>query len=306
MSVLRTFAKQTLWHSGAYTLAVRARPWFGVAVLAYHGVRDARRTLSGTSAELHVRREVLEEHLRVLRSLCTPISLDDWRRARRAGRTLPPRAVLVTFDDGYRSVLRYALPLLERYDVPAVAFVCTGPVRSGQLLWYDALEYAGQAADIERAKQLSYDDWRRLVEACRNVSPPDDERAVLDPDEVAQLAAHPLIEVGAHTVDHPILARASVAVQRQQIADSVRDLQNWTGRAVRAFAYPNGRPGCDFTGETLGVVRELQLDCAFSTEPRIAAAHDPMEACPRFTMLDAISGAHLAQYLSISWVNTVA
>jgi peptidoglycan/xylan/chitin deacetylase (PgdA/CDA1 family) len=301
MSGVRNFAKETLWQTRAYALAARVRPWRGVAVLTYHGVRDATNTRAGTFEELHVRRDVLEGHLRVVRSVGTPISLDDWRRARAGSGSLPPRAVLVTFDDGYRSVQRFALPLLQQFDVPAVCFVCTGPSRAGELLWYDALERANRAAEVEPAKQLPYDEWQRLTSACRTKADPGDERAVLSPDDIAELARHPLVEIGAHTVDHPILARASVTVQHQQIARSLAELRDWTGCEVRAFAYPNGQPDRDFTADTVDIVRSLGCDVAFTTEPRMATSHGAMLECPRFTMLDSMSDARLAQYLTLSW-----
>jgi hypothetical protein len=58
----------------------------------------------------------------------------------------------------------------------------------------------------------------------------------------------------------------------------------------------------------VSVLRTLakRIDAAFSTEPRIAACDDAMSACPRFTMMDAISDAHLAQYLSLSWPRSIA
>lgn len=305
MSLIRTLAKRCIWKTGGYTLVAATRPWRGVAVLTYHGVRDATATALGTSEELHVRQQELERHLRALRALATPISLDQWRQARRGGRPLPDRSVLVTFDDGYRSVWQFALPLLERYDVPAVAFVCTGPAQTGQLLWYDALELRGRAGEVESAKQLTYDAWKRLADEVRTLADANHARAVMTPEEIATLSQHPLIEIGAHTVDHPVLARASVAVQRQQIADSIETLQRWTRRPVRAFAYPNGRR-CDFTAETVAMLDDVGVDCAFSTEPRIAACDDSWKACPRFTMLDSISDAHLAQYLSVSWPRAIS
>jgi peptidoglycan/xylan/chitin deacetylase (PgdA/CDA1 family) len=301
MTIIRNLAKRALWHTGGYSLVSSANPWRGVAVLAYHGLRDAADTRLGTSDELHVRASVLESHLRVLRSLATPISLDDWLGARRHGRPLPPRAVLVTFDDGYRSVREVGVPLLERYDVPAVIFACTGRQRDGALFWFDALERAGRADEIEAAKRLPYPAWRALVDTIRIVAQPHDERAVMTAHEIARCAEHPLLEIGAHTVDHPVLARASVEVQHDQIAHSVNTLSEWTGRRVRSLAYPNGRPGIDFTATTMALAKRLRLECAFSTESRLARVGDECLALPRFTMLDTITDAHLAQYLTLTW-----
>lgn len=305
MSVLRTLAKQCLWKSGGYALVAAARSWHGVAVLAYHGVRDARSTASGTSEELHVRRTTLERQLRAVRALASPISLEQWRRARQGGPALPDRSVLVTFDDGYRSVLQPALPVLERYEVPAVVFVCTGPAQRGELLWYDAMERRGRASEIERAKRLSYARWRVLLDEVRKPAEESDERAVMTPGEVGSLAKHQLVEIGAHSVDHPVLSQLSVDAQRRQIVDSIDTLRDWTAKPIRAFAYPNGQRG-DFTDDTIRMVQECGIDAAFSTEPRIAACDDPMRGCPRFTMMDAISDAHLAQYLSLSWPRAIA
>ena len=305
MSIIRTVAKECLWKAGAYRLVAAARPWYGVTVLAYHGVRDAETTRLGTSEELHVRIQSLDRQLRALRTIATPISLCQWRTARRRGRDLPPRSVLVTFDDGYRSVMDHAVPLLERYDIPAVVFVCTGPAVTGELLWFDALERHGRAAEIEDVKRLPFDAWRRVTAEVRTIARSDDERAVMTRDEVSALARHPLIEIGAHTVDHPILANATTSMQRQQIADSIESLRQWTSQPIRAFAYPNGRY-CDFAPETVEIVRDCGVDSAFSTEPRMAMSADAFSACPRFTMLDTISDARLAQYLSLSWPRAIA
>lgn len=305
MSRWRTFGKNALWMARAYQGIARCWPWAGVVVLVYHGVREAATTRAGTSDELHVRRRTLDEHLQVIRALATPISLRDWQRARRGGH-LPSRAVLLTFDDGYRSFLTYALPLLERYDIPAVLFACTGPAQRRELLWYDALERLGRWQEVESAKSLDYDEWRALVDACRLAASRHDDRAVMAPEEIAMLAGHPLVEIGAHTVDHPVLARAPAAVQRWQIGTSVRDLEEWTGARICAFAYPNGRLGVDFTSETAAIVREAGIEWAFSTEPRMAAASDAMDALPRFTMLDSLSSAQLAQYLAVRWRRRVS
>jgi peptidoglycan/xylan/chitin deacetylase (PgdA/CDA1 family) len=145
-----------------------------------------------------------------------------------------------------------------------------------------------------------------LTGSCALVATEDDERALLSAEDIARLGGHPLIEVGAHTVDHPILAQASLDVQREQIARSLRDLREWTAQPVRSFAYPNGLPGRDFTPQTVCLVRDLGCDFAFTTQPRLAAHDGDALTCPRFTMLEGISEAHLAQYLSWSWQRSAA
>src|ERR1044072_4709438 len=76
----------------------------GVLVLNYHGVRPINADGALPFANLHIAADVFEGHCRVLAEHCHPIGIDAWAAADEGGRALPLRPVLVTFDDGYRSV----------------------------------------------------------------------------------------------------------------------------------------------------------------------------------------------------------
>jgi peptidoglycan/xylan/chitin deacetylase (PgdA/CDA1 family) len=73
------------------------------------------------------------------------------------------------------------------------------------------------------------------------------------------------IEVGAHTVSHPILTRVSGATAQREIADSRSTLEAITSRRVNMFAYPNGRPGQDYDRSHVEMVRAAGFDAAVST-----------------------------------------
>jgi peptidoglycan/xylan/chitin deacetylase (PgdA/CDA1 family) len=79
------------------------------------------------------------EHLDVIRRSFEPTSLRRLASALARGR-VPDRAVVVTFDDGYADLVEHARPLLERFDVPATAFLVSGAVGSGREYWWDELE----------------------------------------------------------------------------------------------------------------------------------------------------------------------
>jgi peptidoglycan/xylan/chitin deacetylase (PgdA/CDA1 family) len=117
----------------AHWLATRGRS--RALILVYHRVTELR----SDPWALAVPPRRFERHLEVLRRQCSAISLDELRVGLRDGR-LPERAVVVTFDDGYRDNFTEARPLLERYQVPATFFVCTGPVGSGEPFWWDVLD----------------------------------------------------------------------------------------------------------------------------------------------------------------------
>jgi len=85
----------------------------------------------------------------------------------------------------------------------------------------------------------------------------------LFPDELLDLAAENLIEVGAHTVNHPILSNLPAAVQRIEIEGSKRHLEGILGHPVGAFAYPYGSRS-DYTADTVKIVKDAGFKCACS------------------------------------------
>lgn len=287
---------------GMYRSILRLHPFAGVAVLVYHGVR-ADDWPAGTMRHemLHVREQRLDDHCRALRDLCTPISLSDWRAVAAGEARAPERPALVTFDDGYRTVLRYALPVLDRHRVPAVVFVCTNPIERQERFWFDAVAELFGHETVEEAKRLEYSAWRALVDQAAMPAAIDDPHAPLTIAELQSLGSHPLIAIGAHTASHPILARAPLDVQRDEIAKSRTTLETWLGRPVHGFAYPNGRRGVDYSADSIQAVADGGFADAFSVNDAFADPCARRLDSPRFLMHDAITGAELAHRLAVSW-----
>lgn len=300
-ATLASLVKRSLLGAGHYPRRLRRDAFPGVAVLCYHGVRADDPAAGRMPFEaLHVRAGELDAHCRFVRESCHPISLDQWRQALSGGPPLPARPVLFTFDDGYRTVLTLARPILERYVIPAVAFVCSEPVEHRQLLWYDALALAAGECEVERLKAAPFERWAARAAASRRPVDLDDPCAPLSVADLRALAQG-RFEIGAHTAAHPILARAGHAQQRAQIVSNKAALEAWIGRPVRAFAYPNGRPGEDYTPETVRLVGETGFDFAFTTRPGFATPAEPGLEHSRFVMLAGISSAELAHRLAYSW-----
>jgi len=94
------------------------------------------------------------------------------------------------------------------------------------------------------------------------------------------------MQIGAHTVSHPILARLSAAQARQEIADSRAFLENLLGERVGLFAYPNGKPGEDYSPATVELVRSMGFDAAVSTTWGASKLGDDPLQIKRFTPWD--------------------
>jgi peptidoglycan/xylan/chitin deacetylase (PgdA/CDA1 family) len=248
---------------------------------------------------LHVRARELEAHCRVIRKSCDPIRLSTWLDS---GGSTPPRPVLVTFDDGYRSVFTLAKPILEKYEIPAVVFITSRPTRERRKFWYDEMAAALGESSVEEAKSWPHGDWsRRLAALPAKEVADDDPHAPLRPEEIRALARHPLFEIGGHSSTHPILSRAAEDVQRREIEGNRRELESLTGVLSRAFAYPNGRPGVDYDASSLRLVREAGYEAAFTTQSGFSLPSESRWERSRFLMLAGISEAELGHRLSYSW-----
>jgi peptidoglycan/xylan/chitin deacetylase (PgdA/CDA1 family) len=108
---------------------------------------------------------------------------------------------------------------------------------------------------------------------------------VLSEEEAQKLAASSTIEVGAHTVSHPVLSILSEQMQRREIFDSGARLSSLLDRPVRAFAYPFGKQR-DYDSTTIGLIREAGYVAACSNFPGLAETDTDRFQLPRIPALD--------------------
>ena len=225
--------------------------------------------------------------------------------------TLPPRALAITFDDGYANNLAVAAPILKRHGLPATVFVATGYL-DGRCMFNDAIIEAFRGTvnseldltplRLGRHAVRNDGERRAAIDAVlRELKPLAAEARDRVAQDVLQRAGVPGpkdlmltrasvraltpfgIEVGAHTVNHPILASTPRAMAWHEIRESKRELEEITGAPVRVFAYPNGRPQLDYASEHVRMVREAGFGFAVSTAPGVAnRSADPLQL-PRFT-----------------------
>src|SRR5207245_2670543 len=103
------------------------------------------------------------------------------------------------------------------------------------------------------------------------------------------------------TLARPLLERyripAVAVVSTAPVARAKAQLESWIGRPVTAFAYPNGRPGLDYTAESVALVHDLGFDFGFTTRPAFAGPGEPPLERSRFLMLAGVSPVELAHRL---------
>ncbi len=281
-----------------HTLGRQTLP--GVLALCYHGIRTERwRADEVAFPELHISPSRFEAHCRLIAETCHPISLSDWRASISLQRPLPERAVLVTFDDGYRSVFAQALPLLKRYRIPAAVFICTDLIRRQRLFWFDAMARSCgvEAVGRIRAARTSIPALGSAPDIVADASDP------LSPMTVDHIkaAADAGVEFGAHGDTHLPLAAGTPEQQQADLATCRDTLSNWIGEPVRSLAYPWGTPGVDYTPQTVRIAEQLGFDHAFTTGGAFASqSESPLERS-RFLVLSTVTAAELAHRIAYAW-----
>jgi peptidoglycan/xylan/chitin deacetylase (PgdA/CDA1 family) len=118
--------------------------------------------------------------------------------------------------------------------------------------------------------------------------------------QVGELAAAGM-ELGGHTVSHPILSRLPDTEAAAEIERGKRDLESLTGKRVDFFAYPNGRPGTDFDARHVAMVKRAGFAAAFSTEAALANSTSDRFALPRTAPWDRHGAKLVARYLVAHW-----
>jgi peptidoglycan/xylan/chitin deacetylase (PgdA/CDA1 family) len=114
-------------------------------------------------------------------------------------------------------------------------------------------------------------------------------------DEVRRLAEGGLVEVGSHTVTHPVLSRLSTDSQRNEIQASKAHLEEILGQPVKSFACPFGG-AADYSTETISILREVGYDCACSNFPGVVWGSTDRYQLPRIDVRDW-DGEQFAGYL---------
>lgn len=225
--------------------------------------------------------------------------------------TLPNRSAAITFDDGYADWRTGAAKFLEANSIPATFFITTGQF-AGRPMWHERL------ASVLRAFQGKLLDTSPYRLAPLSTCNPSDRRVALQALEFhfkylppvirdiylrelevavgADVSAIPTMsvsdlvaisnagfEIGAHTVDHPILGLCDTKRARDEIAQPREVLEGLIQRPVKSFAYPNGRPRVDFSHDHIGMIKAAGYNYAVTTQWGVARHGTSLFQIPRFT-----------------------
>ncbi len=308
---------------------IRTRAPSRFAVLCYHRIGPP----GPDPWKLAVTLEHFKEHVEVLSEMGRIVELDDEvdrGRLRRA--VVAERRFAITFDDGYADGFGEVLEVLEHHAAPVTVFVATGFLDQ-PAFWWDRLEdivlrdqipvdvllracerqevvHAGvDLGDDPPSRRWLHDQLYSLFDAMprREITPTLDRLAGslgVDADydgarpftteELREVAAHPLVTIGVHTVNHPKLTRLADHDALSEVEAARDELDGLLGCAVRPFAYPHG----DANRATARLVGRADFDCAVTTEDRWVSPFDRPLLVPRLHPTDVGAESFRSSVLS--------
>lgn len=280
-----------------------------LSILIYHRVRPVPDALFPEDID----RDRFERQMKQVTRIFNVLGLGEAVKRISDG-SLPPRAACVTFDDGYADNEQVALPILSKYGVRATFFVASGYLDGGRMFndtviesvrlargdildlrdsglgLYDIASTSSRRDAIDsllhELKYMSFQARAAQAEEIRKkllVDLPTD--LMMTKAQVRSLYSAGM-EIGGHTVMHPILKGLDRSTARTEIYLGRTQLEEIIQAPVKLFAYPNGKPNKDYDAEQVALVRELGFSAAVSTAPGVAIAGCDIHQLPRFTPWD--------------------
>jgi peptidoglycan/xylan/chitin deacetylase (PgdA/CDA1 family) len=281
--VAKTLAANVLHYSGLRrALAAIRRSQSGgrrILILGYHRVvadftGELQRSIPGLLISIETFRRHLLEARAAGYAFC---SLDHALEVMAGRRTSARDLCVITFDDGYRDVYRYAFPVLREMGAPATIYLPAGYVGTERRFDHDRLFHMAQVLTAKKQRPLyeglpafapellepiltaalspsaaldafiaehSSSDLQDLIGALERQlgGGPElvpEQGDVMSWDEAREMAAAG-VDFGAHTVNHAVLTLVDPAVAVREIIESKQIIERELGRPVTSFSYPNG------------------------------------------------------------------
>lgn len=295
-----SYYKKAFWETAYHLQFHRLARWLRkhrTIILMYHGLWDrASDRLQGIENYhgKHVEVTRLRTQMDHLRRAYHIISLSELVQHYREDTPPPPRSVVVTVDDGYRSVYTLGYPVWREYQIPVTVFLTTNFLDGKGYLWTDRLEYAVNTADSQivrlpvglrqqicnlntqaarqkcerrmrhRLKRLSQTERQAAIDAIETqlghrLAAAECVPSIYRPlswEQVREMAASGVVEFGSHTCSHAIVTQIEREVLKQELMHSKQRIETEIGKPCTLFCYPNGAVG-DFDDDVKHLLEEL-------------------------------------------------
>jgi len=279
------------------------------AILRYHSIQDYPGEFANSigSGIIHST-SIFEKQMEMVARYCSPVSMNDVLRIARGEMTPPPRAVAVTFDDGFADNFEFAMPLLNRVGVPAAFYTTVGFIDTGRPPWFCRLRYAFASTqrktwfdstdnslhhlvDPQQRKEAfliasrrcarkageAQESILRTIEQELEIDPmPSDTKLMMSWDQVRALRNFGHL-VGSHTMTHPNLACVTQEEALRECAESKTRLEQELNTPIVHFSYPSPIMQPHWDQHTVAITAKTGYQCAVtSSSGTVRAGNEPL------------------------------
>lgn len=306
---MKKFALEAMRLSGMSSLA-RALSAGMARILMYHNFSAAGATDPNALDAEGIRRQFtyLRTHFRVVPLLQLAERLG-------SGGEFDRNTVALTIDDGRRNCYEFLFPLLREFKLPATFFVVSSFIQGQDWIWTDKVLWLSEQSpapeELTQGKlDLVFGTLNRLRPEDRNarietmakragVSIPREAPAKYAPcswSELAEMAGSGLVEIGSHTVSHPILSSISDEESWSELTQSRIQIAEGIGRDIRCFCFPNGMPE-DYRPAQVRQVAEAGYACSVVAQVGMVTPGSDRYRLPRIGVAKKASTAEFSAYV---------
>ena len=222
----------------------------------------------------------------------------------------------ITVDDGWRSTYEIVMPIMKKYNIPFSMFVSPLIINEEINYWYynlklcpvnslydELIKRKYYTRDVVKfpldlaLKEIKIDNIIALISDVlknNNIKP---ERGFINLKELVEMSQSSLIEIGAHTLTHPILSMESDERSEYEIIESISLLENSIEKSVYSFAYPNGLSRLDFSEREKQFLKKTKIKLAYSVNPGFVTNNSDPFSIPRIGNLKRLAFGSLGTLL---------
>jgi peptidoglycan/xylan/chitin deacetylase (PgdA/CDA1 family) len=182
-----------------------------------------------------------------------------------AQQKLQQNSVVITFDDGYADNLYTALPILEKYNAPMTLFVTSGHIDTPRFYWDNV-----ESDALNRPMTSS---------------------------ELLQIAQHPLITIGGHTLSHPHVPTLTTEQKRNEIIKDRATLQQMCSKPILTFSFPFG----EYDEEAIAITQQAGFIGTCLLDERRITNNTAVHRLTRFLVRDW-DAAQLAKKMTRTFI----
>jgi peptidoglycan/xylan/chitin deacetylase (PgdA/CDA1 family) len=278
-----------------------------ILILAYHGITKRKFRIQPWTL---LPQERFEQQIKFIKEKYNIITLKQAVAGITNGNRLPENPAVVTFDDGYKNNFTLALPILQKFGVPATIFLTAGYIGSKEILpldevylvithskkrspitlleiglgplFFDSEEalFESYLRTVHILKGFRAEKQKKYITLLKETLDSNHERKdvveeflLLSKEEVTTLLGTGLIDIGAHTVSHEILTNISLEEAENEIVESKDIIEKYFGGEINLFAYPNGTES-DYNDEHVEYLKRNEFVCSVATVSKLNGVED--------------------------------